>query len=158
MNYFTLNLLFAAGWMLLVGDYNSLTFISGYLIGYLTLWLTQPFRTETRYFSRFHAALALGFYFLYELLLSTARVVIDVLTVHNLSQPDIIRVPLEAKTDLEITILANLVSLTPGTLALDISPDKAYLIIHAMFAEDPDKIISDIKNGMEKKLLEAMRD
>lgn len=158
MSYFTMNLLLAVGWMLLVGHYSGWNFFAGYLVGFLTLWLTQPFREETRYFSRFRAAISLFFYFIWELLLSTARVVVDVLTVHNLSEPDILLVPLDAKTDMEVTILANLVSLTPGTLSLDVTPGNTHLVIHAMFAKDPDKIIRDVKEGMERRLLEAMRD
>lgn len=56
--------------------------------------------------------------------MSAARVMWDVLTPTHLSQPDIIYVPLDAKSDIEITLLANMVSLTPGTLSLDVTPDK----------------------------------
>jgi multicomponent Na+:H+ antiporter subunit E len=40
----------------------------------------------------------------------------------------VIALPLDAKTDLEITILASLISLTPGTLSLDVSEDKRFTL------------------------------
>ena len=73
------------------------------------------------------------------------------------SRPGIIAVPIEARTDLEITTLANLVSLTPGTLSLDVSGDRRTLYVHAMFVDDPESIHRDIKNGMERRVLEALR-
>lgn len=157
MNYFMLNIFLATGWVMLTGHYDSGSLLMGFVIGYLTLWLTLPFVSETRYFTRFRAVFMLISVFTYELIMSTWRVVSDVLTVRHMSDPGIVRVPLDAKTDLEITILANMVSLTPGTLSLDVTPDKSHLIIHAMFAQDPDGIISGIKNGMERRLLEVIR-
>lgn len=65
--------------------------------------------------------------------------------------------PIEAKTDLEITLLANLITLTPGTLTLDVAPDRKSLYVHAMFVDDPEQIRAEIKNGMERRLLEVMR-
>ena len=70
---------------------------------------------------------------------------------------DVIEVPIEAKTDLEITLLANLITLTPGTLTLDVAPDRKSLYVHAMFVDDPEQIRAEIKNGMERRLLEVMR-
>ncbi|WP_200852822.1 Na+/H+ antiporter subunit E, partial [Klebsiella pneumoniae] len=71
--------------------------------------------------------------------------------------PDIVYVPLDARSDLEITLLANMVSLTPGTLSLDVSEDRQYLIVHAMFAPEHQAVINDIKNGLEKRILEVTR-
>lgn len=92
------------------------------------------------------------------MVISVNQVVWEILTPTQLSSPAIIKVPLTVKNDLEITLLANLVSLTPGTLSLDVSEDKSYLIIHAMFAEDPQKVIDSIKNGVEKRILEVSSD
>ena len=89
-------------------------------------------------------------YFHYELMISVFRVAWEVLTPKQRSNPDIVYVPLDAKTDIEITLLANMVSLTPGTLSLDLNPEKTHLIVHAMFARDHNAVISAIKNGLEK--------
>jgi multicomponent Na+:H+ antiporter subunit E len=68
-----------------------------------------------------------------------------------------VRVPLDAESDLEITLLANLISLTPGTLSLDVSDDKKVLYVHSMYIEDKEEFIHGIKNGFERRLLELLR-
>lgn len=158
MTYFLLNLFLAIAWMMINGGYSGVDFIIGFIVGYLALALSQPFGLKTSYFRRVKAAWVLFFYFLYELVISVAKVVWDVLTPTHLSEPDIVYVPLDVSGDLEITLLANMVSLTPGTLSLDVTPDKQFLIVHAMFAPDHQKVIREIKDGMERKLLEVTRE
>ena len=72
-------------------------------------------------------------------------------------KPGIVAIPLDAKTDLEITFLANLITLTPGTLSLDCSEDRKTLYIHSMYIDDLEKFRAEIKNTLEKRLLEVMR-
>jgi multicomponent Na+:H+ antiporter subunit E len=71
--------------------------------------------------------------------------------------PGIVSVPLDVTTDLEITILANVISLTPGTLSLDVSDDRKVLYVHSMYIKDREDFIRSIKNGFEKKLLNITR-
>ena len=72
--------------------------------------------------------------------------------------PGIIAVPLDAETDTEITILANLISLTPGTLSLLVSPDRRTLYVHAMYLDEgPDALRADLKQQMERRVLELLR-
>jgi len=68
-----------------------------------------------------------------------------------------VRVPLDAKTDLEITLLANLISLTPGTLSLDVSENGEFLFVHTMYVHDKEEFIHSVKNGFERKVLELLR-
>lgn len=96
-------------------------------------------------------------FFLYELLKANIQVAYDVITPKFYMKPGIVKIPLDAKTDLEITLLANLITLTPGTLALDVSDDKQVLYVHAMYINDKDEFIRGIKKGFEKKLLEILR-
>ncbi|WP_100751748.1 Na+/H+ antiporter subunit E [Vibrio salilacus] len=158
MNYFLLNLFLAAAWMMLNGQYDSVNFTIGFVVGFLALRLSQPFGLKTSYFRRFSATINLVVFFSYEMIASAARVVWDVVTPTHLSQPDIVYVPLDVKTDIEITLLANMVSLTPGSLSLDVTPDKKHLIVHAMFAEQHQDVIEPIKNGLEKRILEVTRE
>ena len=71
--------------------------------------------------------------------------------------PAIVAIPLTAETDAEIAFLANLISLTPGTLSLDVSTDRQVLYIHAIDVKDIEKLRTDIKSGLEARLLEVMR-
>ena len=71
-------------------------------------------------------------------------------------KPGVIAMPLAAKTDLEITMVANLISLTPGTLSLDVSDDRRVLFIHAMFLDNEQELRNSLKD-MERRVLEILR-
>ena len=74
----------------------------------------------------------------------------------HLSQPGIIAMPLDVEGDGEILLVASLISLTPGTLSLDVSSDRKTLYVHAMFVEDPDALRQELKQGMERSVIEAV--
>ncbi|MDB9744314.1 Na+/H+ antiporter subunit E [Fibrobacterales bacterium] len=157
MTYLVLNVFLAVVWMLINSSFRLFDFIVGYAIGMACLWLTQPLTKSNTYFKRFFAFIKLITFFIYDMVVSVVEVVWEILTPTQLSSPDIIKVPLTVSTDLEITLLANLVSLTPGTLSLDVAADRSHLIIHSMFAENPQEVIDSIKNGVEKRILEVSR-
>jgi multicomponent Na+:H+ antiporter subunit E len=158
MTYFILNLFFAGAWVLVNHAYSIIDFSIGFALGLGSLWLTRPFGLDKSYFRRLKAAAVLLIYFHYEMMASVIKVAWEVLSPKFRSVPDIVHVPLDATSDMEITLLANMVSLTPGTLSLDVNPEKTHLIVHAMFAQDHAAVISAIKNGLEKKLLEVTRE
>jgi multicomponent Na+:H+ antiporter subunit E len=156
-NLFLLNLFLAAGFCAILGQVNVSGFLAGFAIGYLALWVTRPLYGPTLYFIRMGRISRLILYFIRQLLVSNLRVLWDVVTPRHISSPGVIAVPLDAKTDLEITLVANLVSLTPGTLSLDVSEDRKNLYVHVMFLEDVESARRDIKEGIEKRVLEALR-
>ncbi|WP_119166494.1 Na+/H+ antiporter subunit E [Algihabitans albus] len=157
MNLFVLNLLLAIGWCALFADFTLLNLAIGFAMGFAALWVANPLFGGTAYFGRVLRLISLGGYFLYELVVSSLQVVWDVITPVHKSQPGIIAVPLDVEDPAEIAVLANLISLTPGTLSLDVSDDKKFLYVHGMFVEDPDILRREIKAGMERKVMEAMR-
>ena len=103
------------------------------------------------------AVVLLVVWFAWELLLSNIRLAADVLRPRMRMRPGIVAVPLDARTDLEVVLLSNLVTLTPGTLTLDVSPDRRTLYVHAMFVTSPEDIVKEIKQGLERRVLEATR-
>lgn len=157
MIYFVLIMFLALAWMLLNGSYSSANFAIGFVVGFVALRLCQPFGLRTSYFCRFGAFVSLIGYFIYEMTSSAARVVWDVITPTHLSEPDIVYVPLDVETEVEITLLANMISLTPGSLSLDVTADKKQLIVHAMFARDHQMVVRQIKTGLERRILEVTR-
>lgn len=98
-------------------------------------------------------------FFLWELWVANLRVAFDVLTPPYQMKPGIIAVPLDARTDAEITLLTNLITLTPGTLSLDISTDRRVLYVHTMYIDrgDIDRARRQIKEGFERRVLEVLR-
>ncbi len=157
MTPFATNLILAFVWAALNGGIGLPSLLVGFLIGYLVLFILQPLLGSSRYCRKLFDGTLLTLYFIYELIKSSLKVSWDVLTPKHRSKPALIAVPIEAKTDAEITVLANLVSLTPGSLSVDISEDRSHLLIHALFVDDPEAFKEELKNGMERRVLEAMR-
>jgi multicomponent Na+:H+ antiporter subunit E len=92
-----------------------------------------------------------------EVLLSNLRVAYDVLTIKDHSDPAIIALPLDARTDFEILLVANLISMTPGTLSMDVSTDRKTLFIHAMFVDDMEGLKKNLKENFEARVLKLLR-
>lgn len=157
MNTFATNIILAVVWAALMGSFTLVSLTVGFVLGYGVLWLVQPLVAERdSYFRRVYYWIKLIVLFHYELVVSSITVVWDIITPQHLSRPGFVDVPLDVKTDAGLLLVTNLISLTPGTLSLDVSPDRKTLRVHAMFADDPDQIISDLKNGMERWVLDAM--
>lgn len=152
-----INVLLAFAWCAAFGTFTLSNLIIGFLVGGAALWVSKPLYGDTGYFRHARRLARLCVVFVVDLLVSSIRVAWDVVTPRNRSRPGVIAVPMDAKTDLEVTLLANLISLTPGTLSLDVSEDRRVLYVHAMFVDSRESVIDGIKSGMEKSLLEVMR-
>jgi multicomponent Na+:H+ antiporter subunit E len=110
----------------------------------------------TRFFVRIWKLCALGVYFIIELVLSSFKVAWDVITPRHHARPGILAVPLDVRSDAAVTVLANLVSLTPGSVSLDVSEDRGTLFVHAMFIDDVEDARTEIKEKMERRVKEAL--
>lgn len=156
-NQFLLNILLAIAWILLTGEVTAENFIEGLIIGYIILWVSKAALGGTKYFKKIPKAIGFFFYFVKELIIANLKVAYDIITPKDYMQPGIVAVPLDAQTDMEITLLANLITLTPGSLSLDVSKDKKILYVHSIYVEDLDEFRENLKQGLEKKLLEVLR-
>jgi multicomponent Na+:H+ antiporter subunit E len=121
------------------------------------LWWLQPLVGPTAYFRKLPLALWFSLLFLWELLKSNLRVAWDVITPSRYRQPGIVAVPLDAVSDLEIAVLANLITLTPGSLCVDVSVDRRTMYVHAMFVDDVDQVRREIKQRFERWILTLLR-
>jgi multicomponent Na+:H+ antiporter subunit E len=157
MNLFLWNILLALTWAMLGGNFNLANVVVGFLVGYGVLLLTQRVIGTSPYFRRLRRVISFIGFFLWELLLANLRVAHDVVTPPLYARPGVIAIPLEARTAVEVTLLANLLTLTPGTLSLDVSDDGRVLYLHAMFIDDPERFRRRIKDGLERRLLEVLR-
>lgn len=156
MNPFALNVMLAVVWAALVGRFTLSSLAIGFLLGYFALLTVRQLFGATTYFERVIRVLRLAARFISELIVSSFRVAWDVVTPPQLSHPGIIALPLTVKGDIGVLLTANLISLTPGSLALDVSPDGKTLFVHAMFVEDPEKLRHDLLHGIERRIKEAM--
>ncbi len=154
---FFANVLLALAWTILSGNFSVLNMIFGFVLGYGTLAILQPAASILKgYAQRVPRFIIFIAFFLKELIKANFKVAFDVLTPPWHMQPGVIAIPLEAKTDLEITMVANFISLTPGTLSLDVSDDRRVLFIHAMFLQDEKTLREDLRE-IERRILQIMR-
>jgi multicomponent Na+:H+ antiporter subunit E len=93
-------------------------------------------------------------YYVKEVLVSNIRVAGDVLRKTPKISPGIVAVPLDIKSDFGIFALSNAITMTPGTLTMDVSRDKKWMYVHSLYIDDPKVLKADIKNGFERRLRE----
>lgn len=139
-------------------SFTALSAFVAFLLVYFMLWLLS-YWYDYSHFVKVPRVLDLLFFFIRELIKANLRIAYDVLTIRHHMNPSIVSFPLTASTDLEITLLGIIITLTPGTLMLDVSEDKKILYIHTMYLEEDDqeRAIEAIRNSFEKKILAITR-
>jgi multicomponent Na+:H+ antiporter subunit E len=149
--------LLALAWVALTGDASIPALAFSAALGWLLLRLARPHGGDG--FRRVRLARLPGFllFFLKEVVVANAKVAAAVLFPAGRLRPAIVAVPLALDRDAEIALLANLVTLTPGTLSLDVSPDGRTLYVHAMAVASPDDLRREIREGFERRILETFR-
>jgi multicomponent Na+:H+ antiporter subunit E len=156
MIMFAANLVLALIWYAATvrGGWNL---IFGFAIGYAVLWWMSPILGKSRYFEKLPQLIRFTGFLAWQLVHSSLRVARDVVTRKTYRRPGIVAVPLDAKTDAEISVLALFISLTPGTLAIDVSDDRKVLYVHEMFITDPEEVRRQLKAGFERYVLALLR-
>jgi multicomponent Na+:H+ antiporter subunit E len=156
-------------WVALQGSLSLGNLLLGVLFGVAILRLSrplferapgqdQPSAGRFRPLRRAWRGFVLLLVFLRELVVSAVQVTRSVLQPTLQINPAIIEYPLDVQSPREITVLANLISLTPGTLSLDVSPDRSCLYVHAISvsSDDGSDVIADIKGSLEKHVARAL--
>jgi multicomponent Na+:H+ antiporter subunit E len=151
MNWFLAHIVFSLIWAALLGGYDLPTLVSGFAIGFLLLSLTlkEPsaaYRKRVRAISRFF------FFYLKEILVSNLRIAGDVLRAKPAIQPGIVALNVEALSGRGAVVVANLITMTPGTLSLDISEDGRRLYVHCLYLQDPDAT----RTAMQRDYVDAV--
>jgi multicomponent Na+:H+ antiporter subunit E len=158
MNGLVINVLLALAWVALTGEVSFGNLVTGFGLGLLVLFFTRRIVGTPTYLVRLWRGLRLLLFFVEEIIRSNLRVAYDVLTPGYHLRPGVIAIPLDARTDIEITLLANMITLTPGSFSLDVSADRRVLYVHAMYLdENVDDYRRRIKDGFERRILEVTR-
>ncbi len=156
MKMFLTNVFMTVVWVLLTMKLTVINIIFGFLLGFLILWLIYG-SSNRQYFTRIPKVLDFLVTFIWQIITGSVRIAWDIATPHHYMKPGIIALPLDAETDLEITLLANAITFTPGTMSMDVSADRKILYVYTVYVDSEENVIRGIKNTLEKKLLEAMR-
>ena len=144
-------------WAAITGTFTGLNLLLGGGVGAIAVLLLRRSLAEGRSLRQIRNVLSLAMLFVRELCLSAIRVAIVVLTpdIRSAMRPAIVAFPLSVKSDAEITLLANLITLTPGTLSIDVSEDRSVLYVHALTIDTREGLIADIAGGFEAKVREV---
>lgn len=154
MSLLLLNLLLAIAWAALTGSFGPIDLLFGFLLGYLVLWLITRMGKPVKYFRQIPLVLGLLGYFLLDLLRANLRMAGIILLPKMKLRPAVIAVPLTLTSEPAIILFTNLVTLTPGTLTLDISTDRRVIYIHTVHLDDPQAFKQELLDGYERRLKE----
>lgn len=152
-----LNLILALIWTAVQGTFTLSNFVFGFVLGYVVLRILRPLLGEAGYDARLRHQINLVGFFFKELVLSSIRVATEVLTPGYRMRAGILAVPLDVHSNLGITLFANLISLTPGTLSIDVSDDRDTLYIHVMYIDrGVEEDVRHLKATLERRIMLAL--
>lgn len=152
-----LNIFIGFLWMLLQDKWSFPSFVAGYLVGVVILFFMRRFFSKSFYLGTFLSILKLLLVFMKELVSSTILVLKQVTRKKIDVQPGVFALKTDLNGDWEIPILALLLSLTPGSVVLEISPDNKTFFIHAMDMKESKQSIIKSKMRFEKAIKEVTR-
>ncbi len=146
-----------AVWAGITADISVFNLLVGVAVSGIGLWFIRDFVVPTEVRVRPFRVAWLAMIFFYELGMSAWSVVRLVIRPRLEMRPAIVALPLSTGRDFEITMLANMITLTPGTLSVDVSEDKSTLYVHALDVDDPDELRRYIKRTFESRIMRAFR-
>lgn len=152
-----LNLFLAFLWMFLSNNFSASGFVIGYILGLIAMLAFRRGFKGRFYLGPIIAFVFLFFRFLYELVVANIDVLKIILKPKLDIQPGIFAYETELDQPWQITLLSMLITLTPGTLVVDISDDNKTLYIHALHMPEVDEAVASIRDSFEKAILEVSR-
>ena len=156
MSILILNVIMAFFWCFFQHSLTLPQFVLGFIFSYFILLFFGRVFKRSNYFRVFLTAVVYFARFLYEMIKANLQVARLVLSPKLKIRPGIIAYPLEVTSDGGITLLANSITLTPGTITMDVSKDKKYLYIHVMDIEDPEASRTQIRECLERYSKEVL--
>jgi len=141
---FLMNLALALVWCALWGAATAWTFVGGIIVSAAVISAYARARGDEPYIGRGIEIARFMTDYLWLLTKANVLVAWEVLTPRMHQSPRIIRYPIAGLSDAHRTTLANAITLTPGTLVVDVSPDDRWMYIHCMYARDREKAVGEI--------------
>ncbi|WP_375449589.1 Na+/H+ antiporter subunit E [uncultured Devosia sp.] len=154
MNLAALMIVLTLLWGAMTGSFHGANLLLGAFLALLILMVLRGRTAGVAGLRRVGAIAMLAGMFIQELMLSAVRVALIVLMpdLRSRLQPAIVAVPLTLKSDVEITLLANMITLTPGTLSIDVSDDHSVLYVHVLTLNDREALLAGIASGFEARI------
>jgi multicomponent K+:H+ antiporter subunit E len=141
-------------WLLLVNEISIAHLLLGAVLGIMIPLFSNAFWPERPRVGRPGTIMRLATRLLRDIVMANFTVARQILSPVRALKPDFVEYPLELDNEFTITVLASLISLTPGTVSSDLSEDRRTLLIHALDVTDKEALIADIKRNYEYPLRE----
>lgn len=153
-----INILIAFLWTMLQNELNSITFIVGYLIGLVVVYSMRRFFPSPFYLKKVVAIIKFIYVLIREIITSGIFVLSHVIRREISFIPGIFALKTKLKGDWEITVLSLLITLTPGSTVLEVSPEGDILYIHAMDMSNDNQMLLQSIDAFEKAIMGVTRD
>lgn len=133
-------------WVAAWGDVSLGTALAGALVGSAVALLVRGGTDEPRSTARPLAVAVFAVWFVGKLIQSTAEVAWEVVTPRNRIREGVVAVPIRGVSATITTIVANAISLTPGTLTLEVRErdDAVVLYVHVLHLDEPEHVRRDV--------------
>ncbi len=141
-------------WLLLANDFSAGQMVLGIFFAWLIPLLTEPFWLDRPRVRKPWKLLSFLLLVHRDILVANLAVAKLILSPPSKLRPAFVEVPLDIRNDFVITILASVVSLTPGTVSADVSQDRTVLLVHGLDVADIPAMIATIKQRYEAPLKE----
>jgi len=152
-----LSLLLMLLWLLLSNSAAPGQLLLGALFGLLIPLFTRRFWPEPLRVARPALLISFAGRVLKDIVVANFAVARVVLGPADAIRPVFVRVPLDIQGDFPITVLASVVSLTPGTVSTDLDPEQNSLWVHALSEENPERLVRQIKQRYEAPIREIFQ-
>jgi multicomponent K+:H+ antiporter subunit E len=149
--------LLALFWLLLVNELSAGQVTLAVVLGLVLPPLTWRFRAIRPPARRFGVAAALAGTFLYDLVAANLAVARAVLGPVSRIHPRFVRIPLDLTDPSAAALLAGLISLTPGTVSVDIELRRRVLTVHVLLPGDDAALGQGIKTRYESRIKEIFQ-
>ncbi len=143
-------------WLLLVNQLSFGHLLLGMLLGLVVPLYTARFWPDQVHVRRPLLLLRFVAVVLYDILVANLAVARLILGRQDRLEPMFLELPLRLRSDVAISVLANTISLTPGTVSAYLSADRRCLIIHSLHTTDPDEVLDTIRRRYESPLKEIL--
>ncbi len=110
-----------------------------------------------KFFTKIYQVTGFVLFYLIEMIKANILIAVDILSPNATMKPGIVKIELDVTSDHEILSFFNLISMTPGTLSVDLSEDKKFIYVHAWHIDDVEEFKKSIKNKLEKRVMEVYR-
>ncbi|MGB5833504.1 MAG: Na+/H+ antiporter subunit E [Thiohalocapsa sp.] len=151
-----LSLMLLGLWLLLVNSVSNGNLLLGIVLAWLIPLFTARFWEAQVHIHRPWLLLRFLGLVLYDILVANLAVAALLIGPSERIRPGFILMPMRLRGNVGQSLLANTISLTPGTLSAFLSADRSQLVIHSLQIDDPDAIIATIRERYEQPLLEAL--